>query len=388
MIPRYEPTYNFSDLNGSFFRALRSNKTKLLESKIRDFFHVKHAFMLKGGRASLYVILRALNKPGKVLLPAYTCRSVPESIVAAGYTPYFIDPDLETMNVSAENYIKAISDDVTAIFVCSLFGIPYDVRPLKEIASKRGILLVEDAATAMGGRVNGRLVGTIGDVGVISFQDTKVLSGKTGGVIITDNNEFAQKLSVFLKATPTPKKILALHLSSLFSRFSTLHWFYPVTQALYALLYGEATYEVVPPLKQIPDDYSTKCSPYSVELILSQWEKLGGIIKKRKSIGEAYYKKLRSNPAFKIPVIPTEIQPVWIQYPMLVKDKRKFYRYMQQRGIDITWSHRYTVAEEYPQDGCPNAREIAQSILSLPCYPNLKEAEVEKICRAASEYVE
>lgn len=386
MIPRYEPTYSFADLNASLIQAFRSDRTSLLESMLQEFFHVKHVFLLNGGRASLFVILKILNKPGKVLLPAYTCRSVPESIVAAGYTPYFLDPDLETLNISAESYEKAMSEDVTALFACSLFGIPYDVRPIKELTSKKGILLVEDAATAMGGRVDGRFVGTIGDVGVISFQDTKVLSGKTGGVIITDNDELAQKISKFLSQAPIPKITWKLYLSASFSRFSTMHWFYPITRAIYALLFGEAMYEIVPPMKKFPKNYYTRCSPFSVELIHTQWERVEQIIKRRKWIGESYYKSLKNNPAFQIPVIPAEIEPVWIQYPMLVKDKRDFYKYMQRHNIDITWSHRYTVAEEYPQEGCPNAKMIAQSILSLPCYPGLSDAELQKVCQIASEY--
>lgn len=387
MIPRYEPTYSFGELSRSFNRAFQVNRTDELETLLQEYYQVRNAFVLKGGRASLYGILRALNKPGKVLMPAYTCRSVPESAVAAGYTPYFLDPNLQTMNVLPELYEKAMTEEVSAIFVCSLFGIPYDVRPLVEAAHKKGILLVEDAATAMGGRIGGKLVGTLGDAAIISFQDTKVLSAKTGGAIITNNDLLAEKIRTTLKEVRTPAKTWSLFGSSLFQKISTRHWLYPLTQFVYRVMLGEAAYEVVQAPTTIPEDYLTRCAPFSVELVLNQWKKLEQNISRRNWIGKEYTKALEGNPAFQIPSFPPDVEPVWIQFPMLVKNKSEFYKYMQRQGVDITWSHRYSCAQEFPQEDCPNSIKIARSILSLPCYPGLRDSEVEKICRVASEYV-
>lgn len=386
MIPRYEPTYSFNTIHKSFVTALRDNRTEVLESFLRDYFQVEHVFLMRSGRSSLYVILKALNLPGKVLMPAYNCRNVPESAWFAGYKPLLLDPDLDTLNVLPQKYLDRMTEDVSAIFAISLFGIPYDVRPIVDAARQKGILLVEDAATAMGSRVDGRMTGTIGDVGVISFQDTKLLSANTGGVIITNNDQIAQKIALFLKNVPSEDEIWRNYLSTLFHKAATRRCVYPLTQTAHRLLNGEAMYEIVPPPTEAAPGYLARCSAFSVELILNQWQNLERNISRRPWIAAQYTQTLADRSIFQIPKIPADVEPVWIQYPFLIDKKLEFYKYMQQRGVDVTWSHRYSCAAEFNQVDCPNAETVARSILSLPCYPDLTDAEVEKICRIAVEY--
>jgi len=319
-------------------------------------------------------------------MPAYNCRNVPESAWFAGYQPFLLDPDPTTLNVHPEKYIEAMIEDVSAIFAISLFGIPYDVRPLLDAARQKRILVVEDAATAMGGRIDGRFAGTIGDVGVISFQDTKLLSANTGGVIITNDDQLAQRIGTFLENVKTESGIWRNYLSTMFHKVATRRWIYPFTQAAHRLLNGEAMYEIVPAPAGAAPGYLAKCSAFTVELILNQWQDLERNIARRRWIAGRYTQALDHHPVFQTPIIPAGVEPVWIQYPLLVEKKLEFYKYMQQRGVDITWSHRYSCAEEFDQKDCPNAEIIARSILSLPCYPDLADAEVEKICRMTVKY--
>ncbi len=388
MIPRYEPTYSFAEIHRSFFQALRNNRTGVLEAYLKDYFRVKHVFLMKSGRSSLFVILKALNRPGKVLMPAYNCRNVPESAWFAGYSPLLLDPDLDTLNVQPEKYLDRMSENVSAIFAISLFGIPYDVRPLVDAARNKGILLVEDAATALGSRVGGRITGTIGDVGVISFQDTKLLSANTGGVIITNNDQIAQKISTFLENVPMEDEIWRNYLSTMFHKSATRHWIYPITQLTHRIMNGEAMYEIVPPPTATAPGYLARCSAFSVELIMNQWQNLDWNIRRRRWIAGRYTQALSGRDTFRIPVISEEIEPVWIQYPLLTKRKFEFFKYMQSRGVDLTWSHRYSCAEEFHQADCPNAEIIARSILSLPCHPGLTDAEVDKVCQIIADYAD
>lgn len=386
MIPRYEPTYSFREIYRSLLQSFGSDRTAEIESTLRDYFQVKHVFLLNSGKTSLYAILRAWNRPGKVVMPAYNCNVVPEAAAFAGYSPLFLDAELETLNVTPEKFISALSEDVTVIFGVSLFGIPYDVRPLKEIAAKKKILLVEDAASAMGSRIDGRMTGTVGDVGVVSFQDTKPISAHTGGAIVTNDNLLAQKIKSVLSQIQTQKNTWNLYFSTMFRKMATRRWLYPLTRALYSVLEGEDMYEIVPAPTGPERDYFTRCSPFSVELIRNQLTMIDKNLSRRRKIAAEYQNVLENHPAFQIPVIPPGVEPVWIQFPLLVKDKHDFYQYMQRKGVDITWTYRYTCAEEYPQQGCPNAERIARSILSLPCYPNLTDAEVQRVCHAAVEY--
>ncbi len=386
MIPRYEPTYSFKEIHRSLLHSFGSDRTAVIESTLRDYFHVKHVFLLNSGKTSLYTILRAWNRPGKVIMPAYNCNVVPEAAVFAGYSLRFLDAELETLNVPPQKFVSSLSDDVTVIFAVSLFGIPYDVQPLKEIAAKKKILLVEDAASAMGSRIDGRMTGTIGDVGVISFQDTKPISAHTGGAILTDDDLLAQKIKTVLEGIRTQKHLWKIYVSTIFRKIATRRWLYPLTHSVHSIFKGEEMYEIVPAPTQLEQDHFTRCSPFSVELIRNQLSMFEKNISRRRKIAAEYQKALKNLPMFQIPVIPPGVEPAWIQFPLLVKDKQDFYQYMKRRGVDITWTYRYTCAEEFPQQGCPNAERIARSILSLPCYPDLTDVEVQHVCRAAVEY--
>jgi len=388
IIPRYEPTYSFTNIHKSLLRSLREDRTVELEKRAREYFRVKHVFLLRSGKTCLYTILRAYNRPGKVLMPAYNCADVPEAAVFAGYSPYFLDADISTLNVPWQRFEEAISEDVTAIIAISVLGVPYDVRPIMEITKKKGILLIEDAASAMGSRIDGQLTGTIGDVGVVSFQDTKPLAAKTGGLILTNDDDLAQKISVILQDVETQRRIWKFYFASLFRKLATRRWLYPYTLAVYKAVYGEATYEIVTAPDQPVAEYFRKCSPFSVELLLNQWDAFENNIERRQRIASIYQQGLENHSAFTIPNVQLGIQPAWIQFPLLVRNKQDFYHYMQRHGVDTTWTYRYTCAEEFGQKDCPNAEKIARSIVSLPCYPDLKESEAREVCRIASEYIE
>lgn len=386
MIPRYIPTYSIQTIHQSLAGALSDDRTEALESQIRDYYGVKHVFLLQSGKTCLNVILRALNKPGKVIMPAYNCNVVPEAAVFAGYSPLFLDAELDTLNVPVERFVESLTDNTSAIIAVSLFGMPYDVRPLKEIACRKGILLIEDAASAMGGRIDGSLAGTIGDVGVISFQDTKPLSAKTGGAILTNDDPLAEKIAEVIRDFKKQKNTLSLYVASIFRRTATARWLYPLTLAVYRNAVGEQMFEKVQAPQKAEEEYLLKCSSFSIELILRQWEKFEENITRRRWIAGQYRKALQNNSAFHLPKILPGIEPVWIQYPLLVENKMSFYKHMQKNGVDITWTYRYTCAQEFPQTDCPNAETIARSILSLPCYPDLTDSEVQKICEAAAAY--
>jgi dTDP-4-amino-4,6-dideoxygalactose transaminase len=135
----------------------------------------------------------------------------------------------------------------------------YDLRQLREITAKKGILLIEDAASAMGSRIDGQMVGTMGDVGVVSFQDTKPLSAKTGGLILTNDDQLAQKLSAILRDVETQKRVWNLYFSSLFRKFATQHWVYPLSHAAYKLIFGENPYEIVTAPEKPEAEYFRKC---------------------------------------------------------------------------------------------------------------------------------
>jgi dTDP-4-amino-4,6-dideoxygalactose transaminase len=97
-----------------------------------------------------------------------------------------------------------------------------------------------------------------------------------------------------------------------------------------------------------------------VELILSQWDEFDKNIYRRQKIASIYRKELSGHPAFRIPIVAPGVEPAWIQFPLLVKNKQHFYRYMQKHGVDVTWTYRYNLRRRIWSAGLPNFRDDCQ----------------------------
>jgi dTDP-4-amino-4,6-dideoxygalactose transaminase len=111
-------------------------------------------------------------------------------------------------------------------------------------------------------------------------------------------------------------------------------------------------------------------------------------LRRRRSLAQIYTEELEGHPDIELTIKTEKSAPAWIQYPILVKNKGHFYRYMQKHGIDLSWTYKYSCAESYQQSGFPQAHTAARNVLGLPTYPSLKDDQARYICSVASRYSE
>jgi dTDP-4-amino-4,6-dideoxygalactose transaminase len=171
---------------------------KLLEEEIKHYFGVKKVFLVSSGKAALFIILRALKilAPGKneVLIPAYTCFSVPSAVVKAGLKVVLCDINPSTLDFDYGILEKNINQNTLCIIPGHLFGIPSNIDEINRVCKKRGIFVVEDAAQAMGSTSGERLLGTLGDVGFFSLGRGKPISCGSGGIVVTNSDHIAKAI--------------------------------------------------------------------------------------------------------------------------------------------------------------------------------------------------
>jgi dTDP-4-amino-4,6-dideoxygalactose transaminase len=146
-------------------------------------------------------------------------------------------------------------------------------------------------------------------------------------------------------------------------------------------------FEVVPPQIERPDRFLSLCPKFSSALVLVQLDRLAWNLGRRRKIAQMYREALSDLPGLSLLDIPDDRSPAWIQFPVLAKDKLAFYKHMQRHGVDVTWTYRYSCADSYGQNGYPNARQAAGTVLGLPVYPSLSDDEVLSICDAAKKYI-
>ena len=162
------------------------------EAELARACEVEHAVVVSSGTAALHLSVLALGiGPGdEVIVPAYTFPATANVVALAGAKPVLADVDPETMNLTAESVAAALTERTKAVLVVHLFGRPAPWEAL-EAAVAKDVMLLEDAAGALGARRQGRACGGLGRLGCLSFHPRKIVTTGEGGAVTTNEGELA-----------------------------------------------------------------------------------------------------------------------------------------------------------------------------------------------------
>ncbi|MBR2900934.1 MAG: aminotransferase class I/II-fold pyridoxal phosphate-dependent enzyme [Clostridia bacterium] len=158
----------------------------------------KYAVGLSTGTASLHLAMKlaGIKKGDKVFCSDVTFAATVNPVVYEGGVPIFIDTEYDTWNMDPVALEKAFElyPEVKHVVMVNLYGIPGKMDEIRAICDKHGAILIEDAAESMGATYKGRQTGTFGDIGVISFNGNKIITGSAGGMLLTNDLEQANKV--------------------------------------------------------------------------------------------------------------------------------------------------------------------------------------------------
>lgn len=189
--------------SGEWGRGMNAPTTTLVQfaRELADYLGVSHTFLASSGRTALRVLLNcAMKQPQwqgrtEVVLPGYTCPALAKVILDAGLTPRLVDIDPLSFSYPLAALSTAVNSTTLAVIVVHPFGIPVAMGPALAAARSVGAFVIEDAAQAMGARVDGRHVGTRGHVGLYSLGPGKALALGGGGVLATSDLNLAEALA-------------------------------------------------------------------------------------------------------------------------------------------------------------------------------------------------
>ena len=170
-------------------------KVDELETLLAEACEVEHAVVVSSGTAALHLAILALGlEPGDdVLVPAYTFPATANVVALAGLEPVLVDVDPATMNLDVERVAAAVTPRTRAVLAVHLFGRPLDWDALAA-AVPDGVVLLEDAAGALGARSKGRACGSLGRMGCLSFHPRKIVTTGEGGAVTTDDAGLADAI--------------------------------------------------------------------------------------------------------------------------------------------------------------------------------------------------
>ena len=165
-----------------------------LEEEFRKLYGVKYALGVSSGTDALYISLAALGVgPGdEVLLPGYLWTSCINAIIRLGAIPKLVDIN-DTFNMSPEDLEQKIGPHSKVVLVIHMSGLPGDIEDIIDIAQKHRLKVLEDCAQSNGATLNGKPVGTFGDIGIVSFQINKSMTAGEGGMIVCNDDHLYKR---------------------------------------------------------------------------------------------------------------------------------------------------------------------------------------------------
>lgn len=350
-----------------------------LEIEVKEYFQVKHVFLASSGKAALTIILRALKSlsPAKreVVIPAYTCFSVPSAIVKAGLTVSLCDITSSTFDFEISLLKEALNEKTLCVIPDHLFGIPSDMDSIMSLAAKKGAFVVEDTAQAMGGMRRGKKLGTIGDVGFFSLDRGKNVTSGSGGIIITSSDRIAAAIEREYASLEKPHAVenilefLKALMLALFIRPS-LYW---LPAGLPFLRLGETVF--------YRDFKIKKFSGMQAGLMRNWRARLEASNQARKDNAEYVCRCIGLD-------ISNDSSPPFIRLPILADNRNirnSIYALSRERGIGLSRMYPTSVnkireiEDLFYGKTFPTASEVAERILTLPTHEFLSEKDKRTI---------
>lgn len=168
------------------------------EDQLRKYLKIKYVFATSSCTTALHLALLASNiGPGdEVLTSDFSFPATGNVVVECGAKPVFVDIDLETLCLNVEDLAKKVTLKSQAVMVVHAFGYPANMSQIMRIARKNKLIVIEDAACALGSKHKNKMLGTWGDIGCFSFHPRKNITTGEGGAIITNNPKIAQKIDI------------------------------------------------------------------------------------------------------------------------------------------------------------------------------------------------
>lgn len=349
-----------------------------LEEQLRRLFGVRHVVLVSSGTAALTLTLMALKEMSRrteVVIPAYTCFSVPAAVLKAGLRPVLCDINPDTFDFDHVLLERTLNANTLCVVAHHLFGIPSDIERTRTLCRARGLFVVEDAAQAMGVESNGRGLGTLGDAGIFSLGRGKPITCGSGGVIVTNSDRLADAVGRRCRELAAPRlaetarDFVLIALMAVFIR-PRLYW---LPAALPFLGLGQTIFPKHVALKRLSGMKAGVLHDWPARLSASNRIRSSAAadLSRRLSI------RLASGPSH-----PYLRLPIFAATP---DERDRIYLRSQRDGLGLSVAYP-TPINEIPEicaafngECFPSARRVADHLLTIPIHQWLSEQDKHAI---------
>lgn len=360
-------------------------------------FQLEGCEFISSGRAGLTLLLQRLYalrgdpQRNEILIPGYTCYSVPGSIEKAGFKIRVCDIDPVSLSYDLEQLKKIDFSRTLAVISANLYGIPNDLPAIEAIAREKEVYFIDDAAQSLGATIGGRYVGTFGDAGLFSLDKGKNITALQGGIIVTRSAEIGEEIEKAVDRLPQSSNATALSYAiKLVLYAALLHpTYYGLVRKLPFLGLGKTPYETTFPVSTL--------SPILGVMARVLFQRLDSITSARQSNGKVFLETLSNIPGIRIVTLQQDSVPVYLRFPLLLENPGKRHDLVQMLdgiGVGATASYPAAVVdipevrEHLVRDNfdTPAARDVASRIVTLPTHPYVTSKHIDRIRDAFAKF--
>ncbi len=336
-------------------------KTKEFEEKFSHYIGCKYGIGLNSATAALHLAFKCLDIEGyEVITPSMTFVSTNHAILYNGGIPVFCDIEEDNLNIDPDKIEALITTKTKAIVIVHFGGYACNMEKIIDIANKYNIYLIEDSSHASGGKYKDKMLGSMGDFGIFSFQAVKNLSTGDGGMLTTNNEEWFER----------SKKLRWVGISKdTFARGSekSYSWFYDVVEL----------------------GFKYHMNDIMAAIGLAQLEKLDWMNDIRRKWSDYYREQLAEIKEIKCPTKKDYMFPACHNFVIKTEKRDELKNYLMDKGITTGVhyypNHLYDMYKPYYRK-LPITEGIWKKLITLPLYPGLAEEELDFVIESIKNF--
>lgn len=376
-----------------------SKKVHHFETVFAQYCKRKYCIAFPFARTAIYFTLKSLNLPkgSEVLLPPITIKGIVDAVLALGLMPRYVELDAETISFDIEDLSRKINEKVRVAIITPLFGLVPDVPAMVKLLRAHNVFIIEDFSQCLNGKYADQRIGTFGDAAIYSASSIKTLDTLGGGLAITDDEVLFEKLKKEqIGLLPPNRKVLVKKawinlVRNVATTNPVFSWLtFPMLQLLRKINPTSALKQTgnrsKSQLLALPSTWFQRYTSLQAGIGLEQIERICSLDKLRiRNID--FIKQAASGSKF--PRTTAESGNVYWQLIMHATDAVAAQQHFARQGIDIATSSLELVCalENYPnQESLANAEKIYHNGVFIPCYPNLRQRDIERIVSALHTY--
>ena len=327
-------------LSGNY---LLGEQNRLFEKKLSSYLNCKYSLTVKNGTDALYIAIKALNlkKNSEVILPSLTATATASAVIQAGLKINFCDVDYNLHTSNLENIKKKYNKNTKLIILVHLHGQAADVENIKKFCKSKKIFLIEDCAQSLGSELNGKKIGTFGDISTHSFFPTKNLSSfGDGGAICTNNKKLYKQMKLISQYGWNKKRV------------------------------------------SIVNGINSRLDEFQASILNVKIDYLNNDIKKRNSIAKYYLKNIHKKEI--LPLVKENSLHSFHLFVIKSKKRNQIISELKKNKIIAGIHYKYPLhtMKTFKKFGSnlKVSERLSKIFVSLPIYPQIKISVLKKIC--------